>query len=75
MDMAGKVVGGAAKLAGGIASKLGLGGGGKGSSAKGASITTSSLRTSLKPIIEKLTSMDSTLKSIDNSLKGKFINQ
>ena len=74
MELGGKAMEFAGKVA-----KLGIGGGG-GGGAKGAnlssgSVTSENLRTSLKPIVEKLTSMDGTLKSIDRTLKGKFVNQ
>ena len=79
MEFAGKVAKGAGGLISSAAGKLGIGGGG-GGGAKGAnlssgSVTSANLRTSLKPIVEKLTSMDGTLKSIDRTLKGKFVNQ
>ena len=75
--LAGKVLGGASSLVKGGLSKLGLGGGGgsRGASVSSGRLTPASLRTSLKPIVSKLSSMDTTLRSIDNSLKGKFVNQ
>ena len=76
LDIAGKVIGGAGGLIKGGLNKLGIGGGGPGgANVSSGKISTGSLRTSLKPIVSKLTSMDTTLKSIDHTLKGKFVNQ
>jgi len=77
---AGKVFGdlfGGGKSAGGGGrqSRSGSGGGRQPRSGSGGGITPGSLTTSLKPIFEKLTSMDGSLKSIDKTLKGKFVNQ
>jgi len=75
LDMAGKAagfVGGA--IEGGLG-LLGIGGGGGKPKGVSAQISSGSLRTSLKPIVSKLTSMDGTLKSIDRALKGKYTNQ
>ena len=75
LELAGKAVGAVGGAIGGALEWAGVGGGsgkGKGVSAQ---ITTGSFRTSLKPIVTKLTSMDGTLKSIDRTLKGRFTNQ
>ena len=79
VKLAGKVIGGAAGLASSALGAVGLGGGG---GAKGARdpgtpypINQLSLKTSLRPIIKSLASMDTSLKSIDKTLKGKFVNQ
>jgi hypothetical protein len=53
----------------------GVGGGSGKKKGVSAQITTGTFRTSLKPIVTKLTSMDGTLKSIDRTLKGRFTNQ
>tara|TARA_R110000824_G_scaffold35418_1_gene111090 strand:+ start:10967 stop:13762 length:2796 start_codon:yes stop_codon:yes gene_type:complete len=81
MDLAKGVLKAAGGVFGGILGKLGGGGGSKaapkgprvGSGASGLDGAT--ITTSLKPIVEKLTSMDGSLKSIDKTLQGKFVNQ
>ena len=77
LKLAGSIMKGAGSALGGIVSKLGGGGGGRGArvQTRSGAITGSSLQTALQPIVEKLTSMDTSLKSIDQSLKGKFVNQ
>jgi len=83
-DLVGGLMKGVGGALGGIFNKLtggGGGGGGSGSAGRrphsggGGGITAGALNTSLKPIVEKLTSMDGSLKSIDRTLKGKFVNQ
>jgi len=78
MKFAGKIFKGVGGALGSIVSKV-VGGGGAPAGAQvrgsGGTINTSTLQTSLRPIIEKLTSMDITLKSIDRKLSGKFVNQ
>ena len=77
LKFAGKIAKGAGGAFGGILGKLGGGGSGAGAkvSTSGAGVSVASLNTALKPIVQKLTSMDITLKSIDRTLKGKFVNQ
>ena len=86
MDLAKGVIKAASGVFGGIMDKVtGGGGGGKEGGgnarpARGASELSvknqvAMLNTSLKPIVEKLTSMDGSLKSIDKTLQGKFVNQ
>lgn len=68
-------------LFGGGDKKAGKPGGQRGGASRPATtgaanaITPLNLTTSLKPIVEKLTSMDGSLKSIDKTLQGKFVNQ
>lgn len=81
MDLAKGVLKAAGGVFGGIMDKLGGGGGGGKSAPRprvggGASgLDSATITTSLKPIVERLTSMDGSLKSIDATLKGKFVNQ
>ena len=78
MGFASKIFKGAGGALGSIVGKV-IGGGGAPAGAQvrgsGGTINTSTLQTSLRPIVEKLTSMDITLKSIDRKLSGKFVNQ
>ena len=75
LELAGKAVSGVGGAIGGALEWAGVGGGGGKGKRVSAQITTGTLRTSLKPIVSKLTSMDGTLKSIDRTLKGRFTNQ
>ena len=78
LGFASKIIKGTGGALGSIAGKLGFGGGAPAGAqvrGSGGTINTSTLQTSLRPIVEKLTSMDITLKSIDRKLSGKFVNQ
>ena len=77
LGFASKIGKGAGKALGGILGRLG--GGGEmtapGMGTGNTPLTGTTLNASLRPIVEKLTSMDITLKSIDRKLSGKFVNQ
>ena len=72
-----KLAGKAAGFVGGAISSVGgaLGIGGKKPKRVSPQVGSGSLRTSLKPIVTKLSSIDGHLRSIDHSLKGRYTNQ